>query len=612
LNWSGTTAQVSFISMNKLLSYYQKELSFLKQHGKAFASRFPKIARRLGMIDGESEDPHVERIIESFALLTSRIHQRLDDDMPELTEALLTSIAPQFLRAMPSTCIVSIEPNRQTSGITDKNIIEAGASLLSRHIKEGVCQFQTVYPVTLLPLSVHHTQLRFDEDDLSWHLHLSFQVWSGATVAGESLRLFLHGPSNAVNILYTLLCSEIYQLNLHQGEALYPLKSTAIGAAGFKQQDGLITQDPRVAPIHALLQDYFFFPQKFYFLDIQLPDSFSASANSTFSLEVMFNRTHLNHHLEKLAQIIDAQFFRLNCTPAINLFPQRAEPITLTENTAEYPVIPDIRRQTQIDVWAINHVFIQNKQDNDIVMLPVQPLFGIDHSRIEGDVGIYWQSFQRESMTAAGTEHKIFIAFANRNSKPAAPKANIITLSLTCTNHAIPNQMKNGHPDGDFDSDLPLAGLKISALNRPTRPTLPPEKSAVRWRLISQLSLNHMLLSGSQGVLILRETLMLYNFNDLPAITRMINMILHLEVKPITARLMANDPQTLARGIAMTLTFSHEALNEPEYYLMCCFLDHFLGLYAPVNSFTRVTTLVEHEEYTRRTWPVRAGKLSWI
>jgi type VI secretion system protein ImpG len=62
----------------------------------------------------------------------------------------------------------------------------------------------------------------------------------------------------------------------------------------------------------------------------------------------------------------------------------------------------------------------------------------------------------------------------------------------------------------------------------------------------------------------------------------------------------------------MTLTFSHEALNEPEYYLMCCFLDHFLGLYAPVNSFTRVTTLVEHEEYTRRTWPVRAGKLSWI
>lgn len=598
--------------MNKLLSYYQKELTFLKQHGKAFASRFPKIARRLGMIEGESEDPHVERIIESFALLTSRIHQRLDDDMPELTEALLTTIAPQFLRAMPATCIVSIEPNRQTSGITQKNTIAAGASLFSQHIKDAVCQFQTVYPVVLLPLSVDQARLHFNEDDLNWHLHLSFQVWSGATVAGESLRLFLHGPSNAVNILYTLLCSEINQLSVHQGEAFYPLKNSTISPAGFKSEEGLIAQDPRVAPIHALLQDYFFFPQKFYFLDIRLPDTFHAAANSIFSFEVVFNRTHLNHSLEKMAKIIDTSFFRLNCTPAINLFAQRAEPITLTENTAEYPVIPDLRRQQQMSVWAINHVFIQGNEDLERTILPVQPLFGIDHSRIEGDTGIYWQSFQRETMTAAGAENNVFIAFANRNSQAIVPKFDRVTLSLTCTNKAIPSQMKNGHPDGDFDSDLPLAGLKIRALNRPTRPILPPDKSAVRWRLISQLSLNHMLLSGSQGVQVLRETLMLYNFHDLPSVTRIINLILHLDVQPITTRLVSNDPQTLARGIGITVTFTHEALNEPEYFLLCCFLDHFLALYAPVNSFTRVTTLIENETHTRRNWPVRAGKLSWI
>lgn len=598
--------------MNRLLSYYQKELSFLKQHGQAFANRFPKIARRLGMIDGESEDPHVERIIESFAFLTSRIHQRLDDDMPEVTEALLTTLAPQFLRAMPSTCIVAIEPDRQSSGITNKNIIPSGISLFSRHLNDTVCQFQTVYPVTLLPLSVSDAHLRFDEDDLNWHLNLHFQVWSGAEVSGGSLRLFLHGPNNAVNILYTLLCSQTNHLSLHHNGASLSLTPAAISPVGFQEQDCLITQDPRVAPIHVLLQDYFFFPNKFHFLDIELPASFNASANSTFRLEVVFNRTHINQHLEKIAQIIDAQFFRLHCTPAINLFPLRAEPITLGENSAEYPVIPDIRRQQQIDVWAINHVFIQRKQDKDIVMQPIQPLFGIDHSRIEGDSGIYWQSFQRETMTRSGAQRNLFIAFANRNQQPTQPKADIITISLTCTNHTLPNQIKNGHPEGDFDSDLPFAGLKISALNRPTRPIIAPAKSALGWRLISQLSLNHMLLSGSKGVHVLRETLMLYNVHDLPAITRLINMILHLDVQPITARLQASDPRTLARGVALTLTFSHEALNEPEYYLLCCFLDRFLGLYAPVNSFTRVTTLIEHEEHTRRTWPIRAGKLSWI
>ena len=265
-----------------------------------------------------------------------------------------------------------------------------------------------------------------------------------------------------------------------------------------------------------------------------------------------------------------------------------------------------------MSVWAINHVFIQGNEDLERTILPVQPLFGIDHSRIEGDTGIYWQSFQRETMTAAGAENNVFIAFANRNSQAIVPKFDRVTLSLTCTNKAIPSQMKNGHPDGDFDSDLPLAGLKIRALNRPTRPILPPDKSAVRWRLISQLSLNHMLLSGSQGVQVLRETLMLYNFHDLPSVTRIINLILHLDVQPITTRLVSNDPQTLARGIAITVTFTHEALNEPEYFLLCCFLDHFLALYAPVNSFTRVTTLIENETHTRRNWPVRAGKLSWI
>ncbi|RJT36252.1 type VI secretion system baseplate subunit TssF [Rahnella woolbedingensis] len=598
--------------MDRLLPYYQKELAFLKQHGKAFASRFPKIARRLGMIDGESEDPHVERIIESFALLTSRIHQRLDDDMPEVTEALLTTLAPQFLRAMPSTCIVSIAPNHQTTGMTCKNTLAAGTQLFSRHIDEGVCQFQTVYPIELLPLTVKNASLNFEKNDLNWHLDLSFQVWSGAAMAGGPLRLFLHGPNNAVNILYTLLCSAVETLTLYHEDRVYTLNKGAVKSVGFQQQESLIKQDPRVLPIHVLLQDYFFFPQKFHFLDIQLPDEFNGKSNDTFRLAFVFSRSHLNHSLEKLAGIIDADFFQLHCSPAINLFTQRAEPITLTENTAEYPVIPDIRYQQQVDVWAINHVFVQCKQDNDIAVYPVHPLFGIDHSRLEGSAEIYWQSFVRETLTSKGTDSKAFIAFANRNMKPSTPQADIITISLTCTNHNIPNQMKNGHPEGDFDSDLPLAGLKINALSRPTRPVPPPAKSALRWQLISQLSLNHMLLSGSQGVDVLRETLMLYNFHNQPAITHIINMILQLEVEPIVARLVAHDPCSLARGIALTLTFSHEALNEPEYYLLCCFLEQFLGLYSPVNSFTRVTTLIEHEEHTRHVWPIRAGKLSWI
>jgi type VI secretion system protein ImpG len=598
--------------MNRLLSYYQKELVFLKQHGKAFAHRFPKIARRLGLVDGGSEDPHVERLIESFALLTARIHQRLDDDMPELANALLTTLAPQFLRTIPSTCILVIEPDRFKSGITEKTTIPAGTSLFSRHISEAVCEFQTVYAVTLLPLSISNARFFFDKNGMNWSLHLRFDVWSGASLKSDNLRVFLHGPNNAVNIIYTLLSSAIKSLTLYYGEQYFSLERNAVGPVGFQAQEGVLDKDPRIAPVHALLQEYFFFPQKFHFLDFQLPKQFSASANTTFELAVVFNRTYLESHLEMLAELIDEQFFRLHCTPAVNLFTKCAEPIMLNERTAEYPVIPDIRLQDKIDIWAINDVVAHTKRNDNIVIRPVHPLLGIQHTRQPEGAEMYWQSFKRQTVTENGTDNKVFIAFANTTTDVATSDGDIVTLSLSCTNHSLPSQMKNGHPEGDFDGDMPLAALKIFALNRPTRPIMPPASNALQWRLISQLSINHMSLGGTDGATILRETLMLYNVQELPQIAHMIDMLLHIKVQPVTARLNSNDPHSLARGVEMTLIFHQDMLHEPEYYLLCCFLDHFLGLYAPVNSFSRVTTLIENEPYTRHTYPIRVGRLSWI
>lgn len=598
--------------MNRLISYYQKELAFLKNHGKAFAEQYPKIARRLGFNDGTSEDPHVERLLESFALLTSRIHQRLDDDMPELTEALLTSVAPQFLRSKPSTCIVEIEPDRNHSSITEKSIIPAGVPLYTRKITDAVCNFQTIYPVTLLPLNIEKANIFFSDDDLLWHLGMKFKVWSGGKVEGEHLRLFLHGQSNIVNIIYTLMCSEVNKITLSQEGKIYELRKSDISTVGFEQSDLFIMDDPRVAPIHTLLQNYFFFPNMFHFIDLKLPYEFNAKGNSVFDVEITFNRMHLTHMLEKLVKTIDAQFFRLNCTPAVNIFSQRAEPIALSENTAEYPIIVDHRKRHAISVWAINNVSIQRKQGDTVITMPVQPLLGIDYSRNEGACDIFWQSFIRGSGNTTNP-YSMFIAFSDRNnSNSKLSTLDLISINLSCTNHNLPNLMVNGHPEGDFESDLPIPALKIRALSKPTRSVAPPVKGEMLWRLVSLLSLNYTLINGHEGAKVLREQLKLYNWNDNPSITKMINLISCVDIEPIVLRIIKNDPQSLARGISITLTFSDEALNEPEYFLMCCFIERYLALHAPVNSFTKVRTKIEHEEHTLRHWPVRAGKLAWI
>lgn len=593
---------------NKLISYYQKELVWLKTQGKIFARHFPKVARRLGISEGASEDPHIERLIESFALVTAQIQQRLDEDMPEVTDALLTVLAPQFLRPFPSVCIVQMSPDAKISALTSGNLIEAGTGLFSTPINGQVCRFRTVYPVMLEPVSLSKARLHLNDDTLCWNLNLQFSVWSGATLSANSLRLHLGGAGSIVNILYTLLCSEVHSLTLlHDGQRCV-LSAQAILAVGFDENQNLLAGDSRISPTHSLLQDYFFFPQKFHFIDLPLPAGFVASSKSEFTLSLHFNRCAIASQLEQLASMVNESFFLLNCTPAVNLFEHRAEPISPNHETAEYPVIPDIRHQDEMDVWSVDSVSAMRKQGNETLSRPIYPLFGLDHSAPDGESGLFWQCMRRET----DISNVMFIAFTDRGEQPMVPGSDVVSLKLTCTNREVPSGMRNGDPAGDFESELPIAGMKITALTRPTLPVRPPMKQAARWRLISQLSLNHMLVSGPEGVRVLKETLVLYNFSDNPGITRLINLLRTVESSPVVARLVPQDPQSMARGIEIRITFATEASTEAEYFLFCCFIDSFLALYAPVNSFTRVVTAIESREESRRVWPIRAGRLSWI
>ena len=88
-----------------LLSYYNRELAYLRKLGAEFAEKHPKIAGRLRLDRDTVEDPHVSRLIESFAFLTARIRHKLDDSFPELTEALMGLLYPDYHAPVPSLSI---------------------------------------------------------------------------------------------------------------------------------------------------------------------------------------------------------------------------------------------------------------------------------------------------------------------------------------------------------------------------------------------------------------------------------------------------------------------------------------------------------------------------
>src|SRR6266852_8071357 len=92
-----------------LLLYYERELDYLRKMSVQFAEKNPKVAARLVLEPTKCEDPHVERLLEAFAFLAARVHLKLDDEFPEITEALLSVAYPHLIRPVPSMSIVQFE-----------------------------------------------------------------------------------------------------------------------------------------------------------------------------------------------------------------------------------------------------------------------------------------------------------------------------------------------------------------------------------------------------------------------------------------------------------------------------------------------------------------------
>ena len=146
--------------MNDLLPHYERELAFLRERAGEFARRHPKIAGRLQLTGDVGADPHAERLIESFAFLSSRIHKRLDDDFPLFTESLLEVLYPHYLRPFPSCSIARFEPAAGAAQPAATLRIGRGTMLASQPVQGVACRFRTAFDVALAPLRLASAAFR--------------------------------------------------------------------------------------------------------------------------------------------------------------------------------------------------------------------------------------------------------------------------------------------------------------------------------------------------------------------------------------------------------------------------------------------------------------------
>ncbi|MBL8837452.1 MAG: type VI secretion system baseplate subunit TssF [Alphaproteobacteria bacterium] len=600
--------------MDDLLPHYNRELEFLRRESAEFAQRFPKVAGRLRLGGDVIEDPHVARLVESIALLNARIQLKLDDDFPELTESLLNVLYPHYLAPIPAMGIVQMSPSDALGGAYD---VPGESEFETEPVGGEPCRFRTTQPVKLWPieiaaitlsgrpfrapqvpqargaLAVLHVKLRCTGDRANF-----------TELQPDTLRFFLAGPPAQAMPLYEMLTNRLLAVAVAEGPAdarASVLPASAVQPVGFDRGSAILPQPARSFVGYRILTEYFAFPEKFLFVDI-VGISARALLGAGRELDLFFYVSETDKELERS---LSHDSLKLGCTPAINLFAQRAEPIRLGGTAYEYRVVPDARRPDALEVYSIQAVTASGLDGTE---QPFAPFFGLDHAA--RDQRRFWQSKRRAGARARDNGTEVFLTFVDRDANPATAAASTVSVETLCLNRDLPSRLPFGGGRPRLELLAPTPAVRQIALISPFTPTRrPPLRGGQLWRLLSHLTLRHLSIAGGEdGAEALREILRLYDFSDTPEVRSQIEGVVSVVSQRGLARVSTEGSTAIAHGLDVSLVLDAARFPPGGAYLFGSVMDRFFGLYAAVNAFSRLAVKLQDRPGILRQWPPRTGE----
>ncbi|MEW6381901.1 MAG: type VI secretion system baseplate subunit TssF [bacterium] len=591
-----------------ILHYYEQELTFIRAMGAEFARKYPKIAGRLLLEPDKCEDPHTERLIEAFALLCARIQKKVNDDFPEITGSLLNILYPHYIAPIPSLSVVKFEPLKTVPPGGYR--IEKNTALYSKPVSGFPCQFSTTYPVTLWPVEVVFAGLKDPKKvvrNAQQALVIKLKTLNNlkfSQIGWESVRFFLNGQGQHVYHLYELLFNNVCHVECETTDSRGKSVSVALAPenikpVGFAPDEWMLPYSSRSFPGYILLFEYFCFPEKFLFFDLDCLDKLrSEPGHDTLDIWIYLNRP------AKPNLLVNADTFCLSATPVVNLFRRIAEPIRLERKKPEYLVVPDSRRAEATEIYSVDQV-AASMTGSLAEGTDFSPFYSLRHHLREDenlDRKAFWHVQRRPSGKKGDNGTEIFLSFTDWNLKPTDPGIETLTVYTTCTNRDLPARLPFGDPEGDFEMETSAPVARINCLIKPTPTRRPPLGGGLQWRLVSHLSLNYLsLVQGGEDAL--REILRLYDFDNSPVTRQQINGIVSVRAEPITRRI----GQSFGRGIRTTIQFDEDRYVGTGLYLFASVLERFLGQYVSVNSFSQLVVKTLQKSEVLKKWPPRNG-----
>ena len=604
---------------NELRNYYESELTFLRQIGAEFADKYPKIASRLVLEPDRCEDPHAERMLEAFALLAARVHLRIDDDFPQITEALLNILYPHYMRPVPSMSVAQFHTDAEQGKLTSALKIPKGTVLYSRPVEGVPCKFRTSYETTVWPFKVSQAQwmtpdrirpaLRASEAAVL-RLELEcFQDVSFEKLELETVNFYLNGESAVVHSLYELLCRNCVRILLRDpANPKTPMREVPVKnlqPMGFGETEDVLPYPRRSFVGYRLLQEYFAFPEKFFFLSLTgLSELQRAGLTSKAEILFMISPFEQDGRQQRLEVAVNPKTLRLGCTPIINLFSQTAEPILVDQTRYQYPIVPDARRRQTMEIYSVDEVVSTDAESHQTVTF--QPLYSERHA-VAGTTPAYWYVTRSPSTRKGDDGTDVFLSLVDLSARPMQLDYDTVTVRSTCTNRDLVTRLPFGSETGDFEMAGAAAIKRIVALHKPTRTLRPPLDGKTLWSLISHLSLNYLSIVDD-GKEALQKILELYDFSESPDTKKQIGGITSVDARRHFTRVISEHGIGFARGTRVEIEFDEEQFSGGGAYLFASVLEKFLGLYVSMNSFSQLVARSRQRKEPLEEWPPRAGQ----
>jgi type VI secretion system protein ImpG len=610
--------------MDELLPHYERELAFLRAQAGSFAQRYPKIAGRLQLSGDVGDDPHVERLIESFALLAARIHKRLDDDFPLFTESFLEVLYPHYLRPFPSCAIARFDLGPGASQLSKVATVPRGTELNSRSVRAVACRFRTAYDVDLAPVRVAGVSFRGAVQApvgtvlpraatalLSVQLQIESPQATWAGLGLQRIRLALDGEASQVAALREALFGAVSG-SLLQTHTTGPWSNVDAlpQPVGFADNEALIDFDPRSDSAYRLLTEYFAFPDKFNFVDLPLPASplFNTPARS-ITLHYALAGIRSDSDVARLLETVSDRNLLTGCTPVVNLFKQRADPIRFTHQNERCAVLPDARHAFGYEVVSVDKVYRHQKTPQGETIREFVPFYSLRHDELlaEGEAaGRYWTLHRDAGLAERSPGYEASLAIVDIDFNPAAPQTDTLSIEVTATNRDLPNMLTVGNSGGDLTLEGGSVAREIRLLRKPTPTQRFATGQGALWRLISHLSVNHLSLSGG-GLDALKEMLRLYDLPRSAINRRLIDALVGVEYRAVNACMPGEPFPTFVRGVEVRLSVDEQHFVGTGMRLFAQVLDHFLGLYVHANSFVQLTLVSSRSRDELMKCPPRSG-----